>query len=83
MIIKRVKIISSNNKVYYQLSAYDKKPYWAVGYNDKKVIQLITEKDEPLKANIFVGSELNGFGSDNWIEFQAEIKRLNLTYPKI
>lgn len=85
MIIKRVKITASNNKTYWQLSSPNKKPYWAVGYNDELVIQAnaITPKDEPLKANIFVGSELNGFGSDSWIEFEAEIKRLKLTYPKI
>lgn len=57
-------------------------PFWACGYVEgTKEILLINSEDEPTGANEHISSMLDGFGSDEWAEFNEEIDNRGLIRP--
>ena len=46
-----------------------------------KEILLINSEDEPTGANEHISSMLDGFGSDEWAEFNEEIDNRGLIRP--
>lgn len=68
-------------KITYDYVKYSKSHY-VVMYDKYLNIIFITPKDDPIGANLETASISNGFGCDNWTEFQDEIKKRKLIYPK-
>ena len=79
MIIEKKERTESGKKYNY---LFHTSAYYACGYGLDKVIQLYTAEDEPQEANLETASVLNGFGSDNWVEFLAEIEIRGLIFPE-
>lgn len=54
--------------------------YWAVGYDENKLVKLITPRDKPRNGGEIIRSPLSGFISDNYDEFISEIRKRNLKF---
>ena len=80
MIIEPI-VITENGVTFNSLTYH--LPYYAVGYeSDSLIIKLMTDEENPQLANSKTQSLLEGFGSDNWIEFNEEIVNRGLIFPE-
>lgn len=80
MIIEKI-VITEGGKTYNSLTHSE--PFYAVGYDVDKNIELWTAEDDILAGGTHIGSKLDGFGSDNWTEFMAKITADGLKFPVV
>jgi hypothetical protein len=72
-------IKNHNETTYYEI-VNTGSPYWACGYNESKVILLISPENDPINAKA-LASKLEGFGASTYQEMLDEIDRRELIIP--